>query len=120
MPIMPIGLSIDPVRPSGRPRGIATRRDGLEGAESKRQAFGHPPRRTAYSEADLIFEADAERLGYRKRPRGIARYYRDQGMLPPRYIAEQIPRFELTNVDLSQFATRSVRRIQPHSRWLAR
>jgi hypothetical protein len=115
MPIMPIGLSIDPVRPSRRSGGIAAQRDGLEGIESKRQAFGYSSTRTTHSEADLIFEADAERLGYRNRPRGIARYYRDHGMLPPRYIAEQIPRFELTNVDLSQFAARSDEGSNPRS-----
>lgn len=32
----------------------------------------------------------------------MARYYRDYGMLPPRYSVEQIPRFELTSFDLDR------------------
>jgi hypothetical protein len=105
MPIMPIGLSIDPIRPSRTSRGIATQRDRLEGAEGKRQSFGYSSRQATYSEADLIFEADARRLGYLNRPRGIARYYRDHGMLPPRYVAEQIPKFESTNFDINGLAS---------------
>jgi hypothetical protein len=104
MPIMPIGVSIHPIRPSGISRGIALERDRLESFESNRQAFGYSSKRATYSEADLIFEADALRRGYLTRPRGIARYYRDHGMLPPRYMAEQIPKFEFTNFDIGDLA----------------
>src|SRR5207244_6420100 len=96
----PIGLPIDSIRPSRISRGIAAERDRLESFESKRQAFSYSSKWATYTEADLIFEADALRLGYLTRPRGIARYYRDHGMLPPRYIAEQIPKFEFTNFDI--------------------
>ena len=107
MPIMPIGLPIHSIRPSRRSRGIAAQRDRLESPESKRQAFSHSSRRaTTSSEAHLIFQADALRLGYLTKPRGIARYYRDHGMLPPRYLAEQIPKFEFTNFEIGYLAAR--------------
>ena len=98
MPIMRIGVPIDssrPERPAGRE---AAWRDRMEGTESERQAFGN---RTQFTEADLIFRMDAEDLGYLSRARGLAAYYRDHGMLPPRYLAEDLPRIEFTNFDLS-------------------
>jgi hypothetical protein len=104
MPIMPIGLPIHSIRPSRISRGIAAERDRLESLESKRQAFSYCSRRATSSEADLIFEADALRFGYLTKPRGIPRYYRDHGMLPPRYLAEQIPKFEFTNFDIGYLA----------------
>jgi hypothetical protein len=58
------------------------------------------------TEADLIFRADAEYLGYLNRPRGMARYYRHYGMLPPRYLAESIRRFEFTNLDMDRVPLR--------------
>jgi hypothetical protein len=48
----------------------------------------------------VIFKLDAARLGYLDTPRGLAAYYRAFGMLPPRYLAESLPRLEFTNFDL--------------------
>jgi hypothetical protein len=98
MPIMRIGVPINPVRPGGPDSGTAARRNRMESPESKRQAFGARPRIT---EADLIFMRDAAELGYLNRPRGLSAYYRAFGMLPPRYFAEDLPRVEFTNFDLN-------------------
>ena len=104
MPIMRIGVPIDsscPEQPAGRD---ATWRDRMESLESKRQAFRT---RTQLTEADVIFRIDAEDLGYLSRARGLAAYYRDHGMLPPRYLAEDLPRIEFTNFDLGEVSEAS-------------
>lgn len=101
MPIMSIGVPIDSTdsrRSDGRE---ATWRNRMEGVESKRQAFGAFPR---IGEADLIFRLDARELGYLNRPRGLSAYYRAFGMLPPRYLAEDLPRIEFTNFDMDLLA----------------
>jgi len=56
------------------------------------------------TEADLIFRADAEQLGYLHRPRGMARYYRAYGILPPRYLDEELRKFEFTHFDFDLIA----------------
>lgn len=53
-------------------------------------------------DADAFFRADAERLGYLSRPHGMAEYYRDHGMLPPRYLDEGLRQMELTGLDLDR------------------
>ena len=84
----------------------------MEGSEGKRQAFRAPSRST---EADMIFMRDAAELGYLDRPRGLSAYYREFGMLPPRYLAEVLPGIEFTNFDLNLLADNS-----PHFRVRAR
>ena len=106
MPVLSINVPVDPVRPRGSPGGEAPQRHGLESTEGQRSSLAHLSRYQVATEADLIFRIDAEQLGYLNRPRGLARYYRDYGMLPPRYIAEQIPRFEFTNLDLDRVLLR--------------
>jgi hypothetical protein len=106
MPIMPIGLSVNSVRPGRPDGGEAAWRNRMEGAEGKRQAF-RPE--TNLTEADLIFRLDAADLGFLNRPRGMAAYYRAFGMLPPRYLTEDLPRIEYTNFDLSRLAGNSLR-----------
>ena len=87
MPVLSINVPVDPVRPRGSPGGEAPQRHGLESTEGQRSSLAHLSRYQVATEADLIFRIDAEQLGYLNRPRGLARYYRDYGMLPPRYIA---------------------------------
>jgi hypothetical protein len=97
MPIMSIGVPIRSVRDGRSDSGEAAWRHRMEGAESKRQTLRTSP---AFTEADLIFRLDAADLGFMDRPRGLAAYYRAFGMLPPRYITEDLPRIEYTNLDL--------------------
>lgn len=99
MPVMRVGVPIDSSRPGGTACRDASWRDRMEGLESKRQAFGT---RTHFTDADVIFRIDAENLGYLSRARGLAAYYRDHGMLPPRYLSEQLPRIEFSNFDLTE------------------
>lgn len=106
MPIMPIGLPISSIRPRGPKGGDAPWRSRVEGTESERPAFRSP---SGITEADLIFRFDAARLGFMDRPRGLSAYYRAFGMLPPRYLAEILPRVEFTNFDLSQLVDGSRR-----------
>lgn len=98
MPIVPIGVPIDPTSPRWSDGREATWRNRMEGIESKRQTFDIGPRIT---EADLIFRLDAAELGFLQQNRGLAAYYRAFGMLPPRYLAEDLPRIEFTNFDLN-------------------
>lgn len=102
MPVLQLNVPIDPVRPRGSPGGEPPQRHGLESTESQRSSLAHLSRYQVITEADLIFRIDAAKLGYLEEPRGMARYYRDYGMLPPRYSVEQIPRFELTSFDLDR------------------
>lgn len=53
-------------------------------------------------DADAFFRADAERLGYLTRPHGMAEYYRDHGMLPPRYVEEGVRQMEVNGLDLDR------------------
>jgi hypothetical protein len=76
----------------------------VEGAQVQRQAIHSSSPVSVVVDADLIFRADATRLGYLERPRGLAEYYRAHGMLPPRYLAESVPRHEFTNFDLELMA----------------
>jgi hypothetical protein len=76
----------------------------VEGAQVQRQTIRSSSSPQLVVDADLIFRADATRLGYLERPRGLAEYYRAYGMLPPRYLAESIPRHEFTNFDLELIA----------------
>jgi hypothetical protein len=78
----------------------------MEGAQVERQAI-ETAQTSINFDADLIFRADANRLGYLERGRGMARYYRDHGILPPRYLAESLRRREFTNFDLERFALRA-------------
>lgn len=104
MPILPIGVPVNSVRPRGPEGGDAAWRTRVEGIEGERQTFRA---RSAITEADLIFRRDAARLGYLDKPRGLAAYYRAFGMLPPRYLAEDLPRIEFTNFDLNLVVDRS-------------
>jgi hypothetical protein len=104
VPIMPIGVSVNSVRPRGPENGDAAWRTRVEGIESERQTFRA---RSAITEADLIFKLDAARLGYLDQPRGLSAYYRAFGMLPPRYLAETIPTVEFTNFDLNLLVDRA-------------
>jgi hypothetical protein len=106
MPIMQIGLSINSVCPRRLDGGEAAWRHRMEGPEGKRQALRTNPNFTA---ADLIFSLDAADLGFLDRPRGLAAYYRAFDMLPPRYLAEDLPRIEYTNFDLHRLADNPVR-----------
>ena len=55
------------------------------------------------ADADAYFRRDAERLGYLNGdPRGMAKYYRDHGILPPRYLDESVPEHEVTGLDLDR------------------
>lgn len=104
MPIVPIGLPINSIRPRGPKSGDAPWRSRVEGTEGERQAFHARP---GISEADMIFRRDASRLGFLDRPRGLSAYCRAFGMLPPRYPAEILPRVEFTNFDLNLLLDRS-------------
>lgn len=96
MPVVRIGLPIHSV-PVGSDLGReAPRRDGLEITEGER-----PPLATA-PDADELFRLDAVRLGYLNRPRGMARYYRDHGMLPPRYLSFALRKREFTNFEFER------------------
>jgi hypothetical protein len=106
MPIMPIGVPIDSTATRRSHGREAAWRNRMEGFESKRQAFGVVARIT---EADLMFRLDASHLGYLSRPRGLAAYYRAFGMLPPRYLAEGLPKIEFTNMDVNLLADSSRR-----------
>jgi hypothetical protein len=108
MPILSIGVPIYPNDPQRSDRREAAWRERMEGAESKRQTFGLSSRA---AEADVIFRLDAVDLGYLDRPRGLAAYYRAFGMLPPRYLAEDLPKIEFTNFDLNLLAD-SARRLR--------
>ena len=53
-------------------------------------------------DADTFLRADAERLGYLSDGRGFARYLRDFGILPARYLDENVRAKEITGLDLSR------------------
>jgi hypothetical protein len=76
---------------TGRPDGGVSRAASGEGGEPDAEAF---------------FRADAEKLGYLTDPRGMARYYRDHGMLPPRYLEEGHV-VEVTGLELDRLECRS-------------
>ncbi len=101
MPIVPIGVPINSVRPGQSDSRDAAWRNRMESVEGQRQTF-LAASRTA--EADVIFRLDAAELGYLNRPRGLAAYYRAFGMLPPRYLAEDLPKIEFTNFDVNVLA----------------
>lgn len=62
--------------------------------------------------AEAYFRQDAERLGYLTQATPghslhngkccLAKYYRDHGMLPPRYLDESVRQKELTGLDLDR------------------
>lgn len=106
MPILQIGVPINSTGPRRLDSREAAWRNRMEGSQSERQAFGVAAQ---VSEADLIFRLDAAELGYLDRPRGLSAYYRAHGMLPPRYLAEDLPRIEFTNFDLNHLADNSHR-----------
>lgn len=56
----------------------------------------------AGTDGDAFLRADAERLGYLKSPNGMARYLRDFGMLPPRYLDEGLRKKEITGLALDR------------------
>jgi len=101
MPIMPIGVPVRSVREGRSDSREATSRHRIQDTEGKRQA---PRTNPNFTEADLIFRLDAADLGFLHRPRGLAAYYRAFGMLPPRYLAEGLPRIEYTNFDPHRLA----------------
>lgn len=96
MPVVRIGLPICPVPVGSDLRREAPRRDGLESSEGERPPLAIAP------DADELFRLDATRLGYLNRPRGMARYYRDHGILPPRYLTFGLRHREFTNFDLER------------------
>lgn len=102
MPVMSIGLPVDSIRLGDTGRGDTARRHRVEGSPCERQPFNPTAFSDVQIEADLIFREDAESLGYLTKPRGMARYYRDHGILPPRYVNEDLPRREFTNFDIER------------------
>jgi hypothetical protein len=96
MPVVPIGLPINSIPLGSDYRREDSRRDGLESTQGERQALA------VETEADELFRLDAIQLGYLTRPRGMARYYREHGMLPPRYLSFAVRRREFTNFDLDR------------------
>lgn len=56
--------------------------------------------RLGETEADDLFRADAERLGYLSEGgAGLRAYYRDHGMVQPEVLDKEIPEKELTGLD---------------------
>jgi hypothetical protein len=107
MPIMWIGLPVDSTRLARSRCRDSSGRDRVEGAQGERQAI-EIASTSIKVDAELIFRADANRLGYLEHGRGMARYYRDHGILPPRYLAEGIRKLEFTNFDLERVAFRGL------------
>jgi hypothetical protein len=62
-------------------------------------------RADASADGDAFLRADAERLGYLTSPRGMARYLRDFGMLPPRYMDESLRGVEVTGLEIDRMET---------------